>query len=93
MNEITPWEPQTSELLGRLANNYLKYAQTSRRKHGNVLKKTRKMMYDQNDNIAKGNIKSNQIEILQLKSTITEMKSLGEVQEQICVGRGKNQRT
>lgn len=48
-----------------------------------VLKEIRKVMHNQDENFIKGNIKSNQTEILQLKSTITEMKILGEVEKQI----------
>lgn len=48
-----------------------------------VLMKIMKVMSYQDENIVKGNIKSNQRKNLQLKSTITEMTSLREFQEQI----------
>lgn len=77
LKEIMPEEAQTLYLLDKdIEPTYLKYAQNVKGNMNKEVEETMKMMYDKIENISEEReiIKRNRIEILEMKTIITEIK-------------------
>lgn len=89
MNRLGPWGSPSIGLKQTILNT-----QRAKGNHGQITKGNRRTMSHQTEHINKEVeiIKRNQIETVELKSTISEMKnSLEEIQCQKWAGRKKNQ--